>query len=97
MPYLKRKLDDAYEIHAGGAAANLFGANYRRDEPDENVGYCWISDLDPGSCPLTDELLLGLSKRKADIPTQTASAENLSHNKRSLLLFNPCLQSGVPI
>lgn len=47
MPYLKRKLDDAYEIHAGGAAANLFGANYRRDEPDENVGYCWILDLDP--------------------------------------------------
>lgn len=37
MPYLKRKLDDAYEIHAGGAAANLFGANYRSDELDENV------------------------------------------------------------
>lgn len=37
MPYLKRKLDDAYEIHAGGAAANLFGANYRSDEPGENV------------------------------------------------------------
>lgn len=37
MPYLKRKLDDAYEIHAGGAAANLFGSNYRNDEPGENV------------------------------------------------------------
>lgn len=37
MPYLKRKLDDAYEIHAGGAAANLFGSNYRNDEPAENV------------------------------------------------------------
>lgn len=38
IPYLKRKLDDAYEIHAGGAAANLFGTNYRpRNEPGENV------------------------------------------------------------
>ncbi|KAL7273123.1 ubiquitin-protein ligase peroxin 12 [Rhizina undulata] len=38
IPYLKRKLDDAYEIHAGGAAENLFGANYRRDQqPAENA------------------------------------------------------------
>ncbi|KAH8155450.1 uncharacterized protein LAJ45_00460 [Morchella importuna] len=37
VPYLKRKLDDAYEIHAGGAAANLFGSNYRNDEPAENA------------------------------------------------------------
>ncbi|CAZ80744.1 unnamed protein product [Tuber melanosporum] len=38
VPYLKRKLDDAYEIHAGGAAANLFGAGYRgRGEPEVNA------------------------------------------------------------
>lgn len=38
VPYLKRKLDDAYEIHSGGAATNLFGAAYSAgDEVDENV------------------------------------------------------------
>ncbi|KAI5801566.1 Pex12 amino terminal region-domain-containing protein [Peziza echinospora] len=38
VPYLKRKLDDAYEIHAGGAAASLFGSSYRqRDRLRENA------------------------------------------------------------
>ena len=38
IPYLKRKLDEAYEIHAGGAAANLFGSGYQqRDQLRENV------------------------------------------------------------
>ncbi|KAF8437422.1 Pex12 amino terminal region-domain-containing protein [Terfezia claveryi] len=38
VPYLKRKLDDAYEIHAGGAAANLFGSSYsRRDQLREGA------------------------------------------------------------
>ncbi|KAF3209605.1 ubiquitin-protein ligase peroxin 12, partial [Orbilia oligospora] len=38
VPYLKRKLDDLYEINAGGAAHNLF-TNYRprEEEPDENA------------------------------------------------------------
>ena len=39
VPYIKRRLDHAYEVYAGGAAANLLGANYRRDELDENVYY----------------------------------------------------------
>ena len=39
VPYLKRKLDDAYEIHAGGAAASLFGAGFRAGGGlRENVG-----------------------------------------------------------
>lgn len=43
VPYLKRKLDDAYEIHAGGAAANLFGASYQqRDQLPEGVCSAYI-------------------------------------------------------
>ncbi|KAF3903011.1 hypothetical protein ABW20_dc0109027 [Dactylellina cionopaga] len=38
VPYIKRKLDDLYEIHAGGAAQSLF-TNYRprEEELDENA------------------------------------------------------------
>ena len=37
MPYLKGKLDDAYENYAGGAAANVLGASFRADEISETV------------------------------------------------------------
>ena len=37
VPYLKRKLDDAYENFAGGSAANLLGPGYRREELPETV------------------------------------------------------------
>ncbi|KAI5820924.1 Pex12 amino terminal region-domain-containing protein [Pyronema omphalodes] len=37
IPYLKRKLDDAYENFAGGAAANLLGQGFRNDELAENA------------------------------------------------------------
>ncbi|KAI5805012.1 Pex12 amino terminal region-domain-containing protein [Geopyxis carbonaria] len=39
VPYLKRKLDDAYEIHAGGAAANVLGANFAADEPSPDAPF----------------------------------------------------------
>lgn len=37
MPYLKRKLDDAYELYSGGAAQQLFGASYRTDALAEDA------------------------------------------------------------
>jgi hypothetical protein len=45
VPYLKRRLDDAYENFAGGAAANVLGRSYRRDELGEDV--CAPSLLPP--------------------------------------------------
>lgn len=37
VPYLKRKLEEAYEVHSGGAAASVLGAGYREDSLDEDV------------------------------------------------------------
>lgn len=37
VPYLKRRLDDAYENFAGGAAVNMLGAGYRRDDLPEDA------------------------------------------------------------
>ena len=55
VPYLKRKLDDAYEIHAGGAAANLFGASYQqRDQLREGV--CCFHAFSPPPPPPTHAL-----------------------------------------
>jgi hypothetical protein len=38
VPYIKRRLDDLYENWAAGAAANMLGPGYRRDELPEDVG-----------------------------------------------------------
>ncbi|KAF8248624.1 hypothetical protein K440DRAFT_583278 [Wilcoxina mikolae CBS 423.85] len=35
IPYLKRKLDDVYENYAGGAAVNVLGPSYQREELTE--------------------------------------------------------------
>jgi peroxin-12 len=37
VPYLKRKLEEAYEVHSGGAAASVLGAGYVQDELPEDV------------------------------------------------------------
>ena len=96
MPYLKRKLDDAYEIHSGGAATSLFGAAYRTGvEADEDVSprrlflFMMVALCSP--------TVSGLTKRKVNIPTKKGTARGIPGSERSVLPISLSIQFGLSL
>lgn len=94
MPYLKRKLDYAYENYAGGAAANVLGTSYRSEILLETV-----PPLDPrGYGRLTKAVhFAGDAAGEARLPPQEAVACRIPARQCGILLFEPVLQPGLPL
>src|SRR4051812_17259922 len=85
IPYLKRKLDDLYEIHAGGTAANLF-TNYRPQEDplDENVSQFIYFASNGGD---TDRMIRRLHQVKRYYISSKSPSERHTRQSMRLIIF----------
>lgn len=104
VPYLKRKLDDAYEIHAGGAAANLFGSSYsQRDQLREGVCspiFAHVPFSPRSSSPhlLTETLVeIGNNTREDKTLAQDNITKDIPHSQCNILPLHALLQPCIPL